>query len=96
MRNTVWPRNEIDRFIRGARSKGLTPAPPADKQTLARRTSLVLTGLPSVSGDVDSPIASPHFGEQFARQWMDVMRYGETRGYEWNYEIVGRGGIAII
>jgi hypothetical protein len=90
VRNTAWPRNEIDRFILAAlEAKGLAPAGPADQQTLARRTSLVLTGLPSVSGDIDSLIASPHFGEQFARHWMDVMRYGETRGYEWNYEIVG-------
>ena len=92
VRDTAWPRNEIDRFILAAlEAKGLAPAPPADRQTLARRANLVLTGLPSVdaSGDIDRLLASPHFGEHWARHWMDVMRYGETRGYEWNYEITG-------
>lgn len=84
------------------------PAPksaPADKRTLLRRASFVLTGLPPSAQDlsafladntpqafakaVDRMLASPHFGEQWARHWMDVVRYGETRGYEWNYEIVG-------
>ena len=92
VRNTAWPRNEIDRFVLAAlEAKGLAPAPRADALTLARRTNLVLTGLPGVEakGDVERLMASPHFGEQWARHWMDVMRYGETRGYEWNYEIVG-------
>ena len=89
VRNAAWPRNEIDRFIlAGLEAKGLTPAPPANPQTFARRLSLMLTGLPA-EGDVDRLLGSPHFGEQWARHWMDVMRYGETRGYEWNYEVVG-------
>ena len=92
VRNAAWPRNEIDRFILAAlEAKGLAPAPPAGRETLARRASLVLTGLPATdaSGDIDLLLGSPHFGEHWARHWMDVMRYGETRGYEWNYEIVG-------
>ncbi len=96
VRAGAWPRNEIDRFILAAlEAKGLSPAAAADRQTLIRRASLVLTGLPlsEAEGDfnnvVDRLLDSPHFGEQWARHWMDVMRFGETRGYEWNYEIVG-------
>ena len=38
---------------------------------------------------VDRILASPHFGEHWARHWLDLVRFGETRGYEWNYEIIG-------
>jgi hypothetical protein len=83
----------------------LSPASPAGRTTLIRRLSFVLTGLPPRWEDVErfvsdrSPdayeslvdrlLASPHYGEHWARHWMDLARYGETRGYEWNYEIVG-------
>lgn len=75
---------------------------PADKRTLLRRLTYVLTGLPptnedverfvnggSYEAEVDRLLGSPQFGEQWARHWMDLARYGETRGYEWNYEILG-------
>ncbi|MFN7936354.1 MAG: PSD1 and planctomycete cytochrome C domain-containing protein [Bryobacteraceae bacterium] len=78
---------------------------PIDKRLLIRRAYYVLTGLPPSAEDVDrfladpSPqaypnlinklLANPQYGEQWARHWMDVVRYGETRGYEWNYEILG-------
>jgi hypothetical protein len=105
-RRVEWPANEIDRFILSALEKaGLTPAPAADRTTLIRRLSFVLTGLPPRWEDVarfvndrspdayqslvDRLLASPHYGEHWARHWMDLARYGETRGYEWNYEIVG-------
>ena len=84
--------------------RGLKPAPPGDRHTLVRRLSLVLTGLPPGPEEVDrfvrdtSPnayerlvdriFASPHLGERWARHWMDVMRFGETYGYEWNYELL--------
>ena len=94
-----------DRFIReGLERRGLQPAPPGDRRTLARRLSLVLTGLPPGPAEVDrfvrdpSPdayerlvdrlFASPHLGERWARHWMDLMRFGETYGYEWNYELL--------
>ena len=38
---------------------------------------------------VDHFLASPHFGEHWARKWMDVMRFAETFGNDWNYEIKG-------
>jgi hypothetical protein len=96
----------VDRFILAALHKaGLKPAQTADRQTLIRRMSFVLTGLPPTPLEVDlfvhdeSPGAysrlvdrlldSPHFGEHWARHWMDVMRFAETFGNDWNYEIEG-------
>lgn len=83
----------------------LSPASPADKRILMRRLSYVLTGLPPTAEEVDrfaadtAPeayarlvdriLASPRFGEHWARHWLDLVRFGETRGYEWNYEIIG-------
>lgn len=82
---------------------GLVPNPPVDRRTFIRRASLVLTGLPPTQQVIDefladpSPeayswlidwyISSPHFGERFARHWMDVVRFTETHGNEWNYEV---------
>jgi hypothetical protein len=84
---------------------GLKPAAPAQPRDVARRVANVLTGLPpeklelqrfldghspaAYQAYVDRLLASPHFGEQWARHWMDVVRYAETYGYEWNYEIHG-------
>ncbi|MBM3725351.1 MAG: DUF1553 domain-containing protein [Acidobacteria bacterium] len=94
-RTPGWSANPIDRFIAARLEKeGLAPAPSAPSHALARRVSYVLTGLPPRENgpyetQVESLLRSPHFGERWARHWMDVMRYGETYGYEWNYEIHG-------
>ncbi|MBM81302.1 MAG: hypothetical protein CMJ78_12025 [Planctomycetaceae bacterium] len=97
----------IDAFISAKlRRAGVEISKPATARVLARRLSLVLTGLPSKPADVDrfvedfskTPDAayeslvdrlmgSEHFGEQWARHWMDVVRFAETHGYEWNHEI---------
>jgi hypothetical protein len=82
--------------------KGLRPNPIADRRTLIRRLSFDLTGLPPTpeaveafvndrSPDayellVDRLLASPHFGERFARHWMDVARFAESHGYEQDYD----------
>jgi hypothetical protein len=87
------------------KNAGLSPSATADRRVLMRRLSYVLTGLPPSAQDIDnfvsdkSPaaydrlvdrlLASPRFGEHWARHWLDLVRYGETRGYEWNYEIIG-------
>ncbi len=79
---------------------GLEPAGEADLRTLARRASFDLTGLPpepeaveallrDESPDayeryVDGLLASPAFGEHWARHWLDVIRFGETQGFERN------------
>ncbi|MDB5308425.1 MAG: hypothetical protein JWO38_2627 [Gemmataceae bacterium] len=84
---------------------GLTHAPPADRTTLARRLSFVLLGLPptpdqlatfetdpsprAVETFAKSLLASPHFGERWARHWMDVVRYADTYGYEWDIPAKG-------
>jgi hypothetical protein len=78
----------IDEFIhRQLAEQGLKPAPRADARTLARRVSFDLTGLPPDSSDlpyerlVDTLLASPHYGEHWARHWLDVARYSDTKGY---------------
>ncbi|CCH56762.1 protein of unknown function DUF1549 [Fibrisoma limi BUZ 3] len=79
-------------------AKKLSHAPEADKATLLRRVSLDLTGLPPTSAEVDafmadkSPdayekvvnrlLASPHYGERQAMEWLDVARYADTHGYQ--------------
>jgi hypothetical protein len=83
------------------RDKGLALSPAASKRTLLRRVYFDLTGLPPSPADVDafladnSPaayervvdrlLASPHYGERWGRHWMDVIRFGESHGYEQNH-----------
>ena len=80
---------------------GLKPAGPADKRTLIRRAYYDLIGLPPTPGQItaflkdDSPaafanvvdelLASQHFGERWARHWLDLMRYAETFGHEFDF-----------
>ena len=82
---------------------GLEPAAEASRETLVRRAAEILTGLPALPADVarvtadpdvhafdryvDQLLASPHYGERFARHWLDVARYGEARGHEFDYII---------
>ncbi|MEY5013855.1 MAG: hypothetical protein RIS92_213 [Verrucomicrobiota bacterium] len=93
--DAVWSREPVDRFIRAALdTNGVVPSGVADEVTIRRRLSFVLTGLPpvvhgervgeSVEAFVDRLLRSPHFGERFARHWMDVVRYTDTYGYEWD------------
>jgi len=106
VQDSRWPEHPVDRFILAAIEKsGLKPSPTADRRTLIRRLSFVLTGLPPAPLEIDlferdrSPgayerqvdrlLRSPHFGERWARHWMDVMRFAETLGNDWNYELHG-------
>jgi hypothetical protein len=92
-----WPKTDLDRFILAKlESKQLTPASEAPKETLIRRVTLDLTGLPPTPAEVDSFLAdqqpnaydklverllgSPRYGEHMARYWLDVARYGDTHG----------------
>jgi cytochrome c553 len=84
-------------------AQGLRPAPPADRRTLLRRVTFDLTGLPPTPAEVeaflrdDSPaafervvdrlLAGPALGERWARHWLDLVRYAETRGHEYDYPI---------
>jgi len=80
--------------------KGLSLGIPAAKRVLIRRVTIDLTGLPPTPEEVaafekdtspeaysklvDRLLASPHYGERWARHWLDVVRYGETDGFERN------------
>jgi hypothetical protein len=91
--------NPIDGFIRAKlRDKGLSPAPEADRRTLARRLYFDLIGLPPTPEQIDAflkdtrpdayeklvdrLLASPHYGERWARHWMDVVHFAETHGHD--------------
>jgi len=79
-------------------AKHLRPNPPADKITLLRRATLDLTGLPPTAEEAqafladDSPkafekvvdrlLASPHYGERWGREWLDLARYADTNGFK--------------
>ena len=85
--------------------KGLTPATEASPHQLLRRVSYTLTGLPpepamlskflsDKSPDayeriVDHYLDSKAFGERWARHWMDIVRYAETKGHEFDYTVLG-------
>lgn len=87
----LWVRHALER-------KGLSPSEPAEPSVLARRVALDLIGLPppgrtleayladptdaAFSSYVDGLLASPHFGEKWARYWLDLARYADTKGYE--------------
>jgi Protein of unknown function (DUF1549)/Protein of unknown function (DUF1553) len=84
------------------REKNLTAAPEASKRTLIRRLYFDLTGLPpppeaidafladksahSYETLIDQLLASPHFGELWARRWLDVARFAESYGFEHDYD----------
>jgi mono/diheme cytochrome c family protein len=97
--NKTWVRNEIDNFILAKLEQAkVKPSAPATKETLIRRLSLDLIGLPPTPAEVDAFVAdktrnaykklvdrllaSPHYGERQARAWLDLARYADTNGYE--------------
>lgn len=92
-------KNEIDSFILARLEKdGQQLAPEASRETLIRRVSLDLIGLPPTLAEVDaflkdtSPnayekfvdrlLTSPHYGERWARPWLDLARYADSNGFE--------------
>jgi len=80
------------------REEGLAPSPEADRAALCRRVHLDLIGLPPTPAEldafladdapdsyerlVDRLLASPRYGERWARRWLDLARYADTNGYE--------------
>ncbi|HWC97062.1 MAG TPA: PSD1 and planctomycete cytochrome C domain-containing protein [Candidatus Sulfopaludibacter sp.] len=78
--------------------EGIQPSPEADRATLFRRVNLDLTGLPPTPQEIDDflhdtrpdayeravdrLLASPHYGEKWARYWLDLARYADSDGYE--------------
>ncbi len=96
--NKRWPNNAIDYFVLSSLEKaGLKPAPEADRETLLRRVTLDLTGLPPAVDELDAFLAdrspkayenvvnrllkSPQYGEKMAVDWLDVSRFADTHGY---------------
>ncbi len=94
---TTWAKSPIDKFLLSEMAKkGLTPNNTATKETLIRRLTLDLTGLPPTLPEVsafladnspnaydklvDRLINSPQYGENMARGWLDVARYADTHG----------------
>jgi hypothetical protein len=87
--------------LAGLEERGWQPAPPAMRRSLLRRATYDLTGLPPTTVEVrdfieapldgayekvvDRLLESPHFGEQWSRHWMDVVRYAETKAFEADY-----------
>ena len=95
----AWPRNSIDNFVLARlEAEHIPPSPEADRNTLIRRLSLDLTGLPPTPPEtaaflndthadayerlVDRLLASPHYGEERARAWLDLAHYADSDGYE--------------
>jgi len=75
-------------------AKGLKPNPPAPRAALIRRAYLDLIGLPPTPEEaaskepfekiVDKLLASPHYGERWGRHWLDLARYSDSAGYEFD------------
>ncbi len=92
-------------LLRKLEEKGLRPAVPADPGTLLRRITFDLTGLPPTPAELNefladrSPnayervvnrlLASPHYGERWARHWLDLVRFAETDGHEFDNDKPG-------
>ncbi|MEC5129566.1 PSD1 and planctomycete cytochrome C domain-containing protein [Verrucomicrobiales bacterium BCK34] len=90
-------------ILKRVEDAGLEPAEEADRRTWLRRVYFDIIGLPptleqqtaflSDTSDgareavIDELLASPHFGEKWARHWMDLVRYAETYGHEFDYPI---------
>jgi hypothetical protein len=98
VKDKSWTKNPIDHFVlRKLEQEGIKPSQEADKETLLRRLSLDLIGLPPSLAEIDAfltdPSAnayekqvdrllnSPHYGEKMAMHWMDIARFADTHGY---------------
>ena len=98
VKNTAWPKTPIDHFIVARlEAEGLSPSPEADRETLIRRVTLDLTGLPPTIAEIDDYLndrdanayekvvdrllKSPHYGERMALDWLDASRFADTNGY---------------
>ncbi|MBK8501648.1 MAG: PSD1 domain-containing protein [Saprospiraceae bacterium] len=99
IKNQRWPKNEIDYFILTKLDDlAMVPASEAPAETLIRRLSIDLTGLPPTADQVqafltdrsehayeslvDRLLESPHFGERWCWEWLDAARYADTNGFQ--------------
>jgi hypothetical protein len=96
-KNQQWCRTPVDTFIlQKLEANTMLPSPDADRETLLRRVTYSLTGLPPTPQEieafvsdkspqafvavVDRLLASPHYGERWARLWLNTARYSDTKG----------------
>ena len=110
VKQTKWVRNPIDLFVLAKLEKaGIKPSAPADRETLIRRLSFDLLGLPPSPREVKdfvndtSPdaylnlvnrmLSSPHYGERWGRHWLDLARYADSDGYEQDRPLPTPGNI---
>lgn len=99
VKNGRWAKNPIDRFVLARLQEAkLSPSPEAPKETLIRRVSLDLTGLPPTPEEtaaflldkspqayekvVDRLLKAPAFGERMVWEWLEAARYADTNGYQ--------------
>jgi hypothetical protein len=99
VQGSKWIRTPIDNFILARlETENLSPAAEAGKETLLRRVTFDLTGLPPTTDEldhflsdqaanayervVDRLLSSPRYGERMAAQWLDLARYADTHGYQ--------------
>jgi hypothetical protein len=99
VKDQSWVKTPVDAFILATLEKnGMKPSPPASKETLIRRATYDLIGLPPTPQEVqafvddtspnayekviDRLLASPHYGERWGRYWLDSARYSDTSGAE--------------
>ena len=98
-----WPRNAIDQFVLAKLNhERLTPSRDAAPETLLRRVTFDLTGLPPTPAEIDAflsdkrpqayeraidrLLASPRYGERMAARWLEAARYADTNGYQFDGE----------
>ena len=96
-KQAIWPKNDIDRFVLAKlEEQGITPVNDAGRESLIRRLTYDLTGLPPTSEQIadfledtsaianftliDRLLESKHFGERWGRHWLDVGRFAESSG----------------
>ena len=99
VKDAAWARGPIDRFILASlEARGLRPAPETTRETLIRRLTFDLTGLPPTLDEIDAFVAdrapdayekvvdrllaSPAYGERMAADWLDIARYADSHGYQ--------------
>lgn len=98
VKGKIWTKNSIDQFVLAKlEQEGIKPSQEADKETILRRLSLDLIGLPPSLAELDAFLAdssanayekqverllnSAHYGEKMAIHWMDIARFADTHGY---------------
>ncbi|NOT63022.1 MAG: DUF1549 domain-containing protein [Acidobacteria bacterium] len=99
VKNVDWVKTPVDAFVAAQQAAhGLQPAKEADRETLIRRVSLDLTGLPPTLKEIDDFVndksadayekvvarllTSKHYGERWGRWWLDAARYADSNGFE--------------